>query len=460
MNSKIGVIGLGVMGQNLALNLLEREQAIVAFDVSPMQRDKLSQINTYDGLHLAADYHDFLAKLPSPRMILVLVPAGEPLRQVIDSLIASGIAPEDAVVDCGNSDWQQSFANQQATAGKLQFFTMGISGGAEGARTGPAMMASGEQASWQPWLPLFDRICAKADDGEGCFSYVGTGVSGHFVKMVHNGIEYAVMQLLAEWFDIAQHCDVSGLSFAEQLRHVNDYPILNGYLVEISQHIASLTTSDGQSIVSFIDDKAGQKGTGAWSVRDAASLGVAVPAIQAALNARIMSNQVRREGVVSAASAISVSVESVVSAFASACEAAFIQGLDLIATASEQYQWHIDLPTVVKGWRAGCIIRNQGLNALANRLTTTSISELKLELAECVLAQPALKQVAVAAVSAGVNSDVLYSTLSYASLLNRSRHATALVQAQRDYFGEHGVLWLDGSKGHLADKVGVFQKVK
>ncbi|MEM7426788.1 MAG: NADP-dependent phosphogluconate dehydrogenase [Pseudomonadota bacterium] len=451
---QIGLIGLGVMGRNLALNMRDAGFELIATDAWESARAWRA-----DNVRVVESAAELVGALEAPRLILMMIKAGEPvdaqLRE-LQPLLSAG----DTVIDGGNSLYKDT-NRRDSTYGEegLGFLGLGVSGGAEGARNGPAMMAGGPEAGWKHAEPVLSRLAARAN-GRPCVAWFGAGGAGHFVKMVHNGIEYAVMQAIAETFALLRgpgglaHADIGRL-----LEKLSEGP-LGGYLLEISAEILQTVDPDtGAPIVDVIDDKAGQKGTGAWCAAAGLEYGVPVPAIAAAVGARQVSGAtvLRREAVRTftgdrEAGANGDLAKMAEAALGGSIICALSQGLHLIAKASDQNGWRSNLADAAHVWRAGSIMRMKLLEEAIEAFSASS------PVANLVAAPPVANMLssylldwrnAVAEASqAGVPVPVMMATLAWFDGIRTERLPTALVQAQRDRFGRHGFARTDKDGQH------------
>lgn len=478
--SNIAMIGLGVMGKSLALNLIDHGFDVSGFDVNPVHRDKaiaeaaLVSQKDHKGRFIAlTSLSDLLASLETPRVIALSVPAGEIVDNVIDDLLNAGLAKQDIVIDTGNSLWTDSERREQQYQGKLRFFSTAVSGGEVGARTGPSLMASGEQSAWQYIKPMWLAIAAKVDSnglavgpfesGEACAAYLGPAGAGHYVKMVHNGIEYADMQLICEAYHfMAQALRLSATEIGQIFGQWNQ-GVLNSYLMEISAEI--LQTSDpitNKPLVEVVLDKAGQKGTGLWTAVNALQAGVPAPTIAQAVFARAQSGQkalrLQAEKQLNTPlkqvnfSDVDAILTQLHDALFCAKVTVYAQGFDLLKTTSCTEHWALDYANIAKIWRAGCIIRAHFLQDI------TKAYQNDPELDNLLLAQDFATQieakssgwrstVANAAMS-GVPMPAISSALSYFDSLRCGVLPANLLQAQRDYFGAHGYSRLDDAESN------------
>ncbi|WP_409425347.1 NADP-dependent phosphogluconate dehydrogenase [Pseudoalteromonas sp. RW-H-Ap-1] len=456
---QVALVGLGVMGKNLALNLIEKGITLVAYDKNPHAGEELLSCAKSQGmadrLHIVSDLRDMVRRLEAPRSILLLVPAGELVDAVCNELIEAGVQCSDIIVDCGNSNYKDGINRKLKYQNKFEFATMGISGGAEGARHGPAMMASGSEGGWERVEPWFTKVAASYK-GESCFARVGQSASGHFVKMVHNGIEYALMQLIAEVYQLLRHG--TNRSPKEVAEIFNDWSQgqLNSYLLSISSHILSLENQNNVPLADLIDNKVGAKGTGLWTAQNALELGIAVPSLVAAVQARHLTNACNttaaQEMTYSAQNTtqVDVDLDELKDAFTLASLLAYRQGLALIKGASRTHQWKVDLSKTLQTWRAGCIIRADYLDSVAQGVEF--IDTLEKE-------SLAMRKVTGQAVMTGLAFPVLSATQTYLATLTTPSNGH-LVQAQRDYFGEHGIKTHSGETCHLTDLVDIDAKVR
>jgi len=456
---QVALVGLGVMGKNLALNLIEKGLTLVAYDKNPDAGEELLSCAKSQGmadrLHIVSDLNDMVKRLAAPRSILLLVPAGELVDKVCTELVEAGVECDDIIVDCGNSNYKDGITRKLKYQNKFEFATMGISGGAEGARHGPAMMASGSEGGWERVEPWFEKVAASYK-GDSCFARVGQSASGHFVKMVHNGIEYALMQLIAEMYQLLRLGTKRSPKEVAAIFEQWSEGDLNSYLLSISSHILSLETDSDESLVDLIDNKVGAKGTGLWTAQNALELGIAVPSLVAAVQARHLTNtcdtHAAKEMTYAAKSTteVELDLEELKEAFLLASLLAYRQGLALIKGASRAHQWKVDLSKTLQTWRAGCIIRADYLDNIAQGVEF--IDTLGKEAIS-------LRKITGQAMMTGLAFPVLSSTQTYFATLTTPSNGH-LVQAQRDYFGEHGIKTHGGEVCHLTDLVDIDAKVR
>jgi 6-phosphogluconate dehydrogenase len=460
-----GMIGIGVMGSNLLLNMADSGYAVIGYDLKQERVDKL-EAAAGEGTVVkgTTDISIMVQSLKTPRKIMMLVPAGKPVDDVIDTLLPH-LDAGDIVIDGGNSyfkDTQKRVAYLQPKG--IHFFGMGVSGGESGARFGPSMMPGGDKEAYAYLRPVLEAIAAKAD-GKACVAYVGNGAAGHYVKMVHNGIEYAMMQLISEAYDILKR---SG-GFSNQDLHYTfakwNSGSLQSFLIQITAEIFRTQDSDSTGgkryLVDFILDKAGSKGTGKWTSQEALNIPVPIPTIDAAVAARTLSGY--KELRVQAGelyqpqvSAVSLPAEELAKAVEDALEFCFVmayaQGLSLLAEASKEYNMQIPMADVVTIWKGGCIIRSLLLYRFEKVFTdNTSLPSVLLDEGIATLLkekEAGARKIISLAMQSRIPVAAMSSAISYFDAFCSSRLPINLVQAQRDFFGAHTY--------QRTDKEGVF----
>ena len=447
-----GVIGLAVMGENIALNVERNGFPIAVYNRSREKTDAF-MAHRAPGRNVRAAFslEQFVASLERPRKILVMVQAGKPVDAVIQQLKPL-LQEGDIIIDGGNSWFEDTDRRtQELEPIGLRYIGMGVSGGEEGALNGPSLMPGGTRSSYEYLSPIFNKIAAQVDDGP-CVTYIGPGGSGHYVKMVHNGIEYGDMQLIAEAYDLLKN--VAGLN-AAQLHEVfaqwNTTDELNSFLIEITANIFPYVDPDTNiPLVDLIVDAAGQKGTGRWTVQTALELGVAIPTITAAVNARILSSirdeRIAASKIITRPNAkyggdIAAFVNMVRDALYCSKICSYAQGMALLSTASKTYNWELNLGEMARIWKGGCIIRAGFLNkikkafdenpALPNLLLAPEFKQTILD------RQAAWREVIVTAAKLGIPVPAFSASLDYFDSYRRDRLPQNLTQAQRDYFGAH-----------------------
>jgi 6-phosphogluconate dehydrogenase len=448
--AQFGMVGLAVMGRNLALNVLDHGFRVAGYNRSA---DLLEGAVAESGgrLQPAATLEALVAALERPRRIMLMVKAGDPVDQVMTSLQPL-LEPGDIVVDGGNSWYLDTRRREKAWAGTgLRFCGTGVSGGEEGARHGPSLMPGGAREAYQALAPIFESIAARTDSG-ACVTYVGPDGAGHFVKMVHNGIEYADMQFIAEAYDVLARLggmDPAELSqvFAEWNRGE-----LESFLIEITARVFSVRDPrTGGFLVDQVLDKAGQKGTGRWTAQVALDLGVPIPSIAASIDARVLSSvkdeRVAASRVLRGPQGPAARVDKkelatkVHDALYCAKVVAYAQGMQLIAAGSKEYDWSIDLREMARIWKGGCIIRARFLDTIMKAYEKRpDLPNLLLDdvfRAKVDERQGAWRDVVSLAQRHGIPVAGLASSLGYYDSIRSADLPQNLTQAQRDAFGSH-----------------------
>jgi 6-phosphogluconate dehydrogenase len=450
--ASIGVVGLGVMGRNLVLNIERNGFPVAVFNQTQSKMQAFLEGDAKGKNIVGSDsYLTLIGLLEKPRRILLMVTAGEAVDRVI-AQIKPMLEPGDILIDGGNSYFQDTERRSVAlTAEGLHFVGMGVSGGEEGALWGPSIMPGGTVKAWQALAPVLRKIAAKAEDGEPCVARIGPRGAGHYVKTVHNGIEYADMQLIAEVYDLLNRG--AGLTPAELALVFEEWNQgeLRSYLIEITAAILKRTDPDtGLALVDCILDEAQQKGTGKWTSQNAFDIGAPIPTINAAVESRILSG-LKRERTAAARvirgpqAAFEGSRAELVAAARAALYAgkitAYAQGMSLLRIASNEYQYDLDLGEIARIWRAGCIIRASLLGDITNAFRRDpALTNMLLDPAfrEAVESrQAAWRGVVQTAVGLGIPTLALSSALAYFDAYRSERLPANLTQAQRDYFGAH-----------------------
>jgi 6-phosphogluconate dehydrogenase len=451
-NAQIGVTGLAVMGRNLARNLASRGYAVALHNRTQARTDSLVAEHGMDGTFVpSTSLEGFVASLETPRKIIIMVKAGEPTDAVISELIPL-LDEGDIIVDAGNAHFADTRRRERVLREQgLRYVGTGVSGGEEGALKGPSIMPGGDPAAYAELGPMLEAISAKVD-GEPCCTHVGPDGAGHFVKMVHNGIEYADMQLIAEAYDLLRAG--LGATPAELSAIFADWNAgdLDSFLIEItSQVLARLDPETGQPFVDIVRDAAEQKGTGRWTVQIALDLGTPVSGIAEAVFARSVSGHTDQRSAVraaldGAAGTIEVTdrqqfTDDVRNALYASKIVAYAQGMDMIAAGSLEYGWDINLGDMAKIWRGGCIIRAKLLGRITEAYEADPAlpsllvaAEFDRALSECT---PSWRRVVAAAVTAGIPVPAFSATLAYLDSLRAERLPAALIQGLRDLFGAH-----------------------
>ena len=449
--ANIGVVGLAVMGSNLARNLASREGNTVAIYNRTFSRTQtLMDEHPEAGFVPSEDIKDFVASLEKPRAALIMVQAGKGTDAVIDEL--SELFEEgDIIIDGGNSLFTDTIRREKAAKEKgINFVGTGISGGEEGALKGPSIMPGGSAEAYKKLGPIFESIAAVAE-GEPCVTHVGTDGAGHFVKMIHNGIEYADMQLIAEAYDLIRRgTGATPAEIAEIFTEWNKGE-LESYLIEITAEVLKqVDAATGKPLVDVILDQAGSKGTGVWTVQNALALGIPVSGIAEAVFARALSSKPEqrkaagdlpgptRPWVVEDKKQF---VEDVRRALYASKMIAYSQGFDAIVAGAEEYNWDIKKGNIAKIWRGGCIIRAQFLNRITEAYEENPklVALLTAPYFKAAIegAQESWRTVVAHAAMAGIPTPAFSSSLAYYDGIRAERLPAALVQAQRDFFGAH-----------------------
>ena len=457
--AQIGVTGLAVMGRNLARNFARHGHRVAVHNRSYARTESLVAEAGSEGTFLPAESMvDFVASLEKPRRVLIMVKAGAGTDAVIDELIPL-LEEGDIVIDAGNAHFPDTIRREKRLAELgLHFVGTGVSGGEEGALNGPSIMPGGSRQSYESLGPLLESIAAQVD-GVPCCTYVGPNGAGHFVKMVHNGIEYADMQLIAEAYDLIKRG--TGASAAEigKIFETWNSGDLESFLIEITAEVLGHTDAKtGKAFVDVVLDQAEQKGTGRWTVQNALDLGVPITGIAEATFARALSGSVpQREAARSKlpghAAEWSVQdrdrfVEDVRQALYASKVVAYSQGFDQIAAASAEYDWSIDRGAMARIWRGGCIIRARFLNRITEAYERNP--DLPLLIADDYFADAvgnslaAWRRVVAGAAQNGVPTPAFSSSLAYYDGIRAERLPAALIQGQRDFFGAHTYRRVDG----------------
>ncbi|HET6432004.1 NADP-dependent phosphogluconate dehydrogenase [Dyella sp.] len=462
----IGVVGMAVMGRNLALNIESRGHAVSIYNRSREKTDEV--VADYPDAKLVPTFspQEFVDSLQTPRRILLMVKAGKPTDDTIATLKPL-LDEGDILIDGGNTLFTDTIrrSRELADAG-LHFIGTGVSGGEEGALHGPSIMPGGPRDAYDLVAPILNQIAARAPDGEPCVAYMGPGGAGHYVKMVHNGIEYGDMQLIAESYAVLK--SVLGMSNAELARVYRDWNAgeLDSYLIEITAQIFGKQDADtDKALVDVILDRAAQKGTGKWTSQSALDLGVPLPLITESVFARVLSS-LKDERVAAskqltgpAAKGFSgdrdAFIESVRRALYLSKIVSYAQGFAQLRAASSEYDWNLDYGTIASIWRGGCIIRARFLEditrafhhdpSLANLLLAPAFAKVAQEY------QAALRDVLTTAIHAGVPVPCFASAIAYYDGYRTARLPANLIQAQRDLFGAHTFERVDREGSFHAD---------
>ncbi len=482
----IGFIGLGVMGKNLVLNLADNGYNIAAFDLSNekvqavISQDEVENTTNTPRVYGCSSCTELLSQLKAPHLIVLSVPAGAPVDQICENLIDAGILPDDIIIDTGNSLWIDTVAREKKYQSNFLLFSSAVSGGEVGARFGPSLMPSGSPYAWDRVKPIWEAIAAKVDtttgkpiertqpgqvitDGEPCATYIGPAGAGHYVKMVHNGIEYADMQIICEAYHVLKsglnlNCDEIADIFAEW----NNGP-LDSYLMEISVEVLRHKSSDTNTpLVDLILDKAGQKGTGLWTAMSSLEVGCPAPTIAQAVYARSISSfkelRTQASSLFGSPQQVIVSkeekqqvVEQLHDAMYCAKICAYAQGFQLMKLAAKEHGWTLNFASIAKIWRAGCIIRAAFLQSIAQAYERNEdLENLLLDdffVKELNSRQQNWRKAICYATMQGVPIGALSSSLAYYDSIRSETLPANLLQGQRDYFGAHTFERIDKASG-------------
>jgi 6-phosphogluconate dehydrogenase len=449
--ANIGMVGLAVMGRNLALNIADHGFRVGVWNLEQPVTDKFVADNGSERFVGTKSLAELVAVLERPRRLWVMIKAGKPVDEVLEQLKPL-LEPGDIVIDGGNTHFEET-RRREADLKKLgiNFVGMGVSGGEEGARRGPSLMPGGANDAWVALKPILESMAAKTDSGP-CVTHIGPDGAGHFVKMVHNGIEYGDMQLIAEAYDLlARGVGLTAPQIGEIFTRWNEGPLAS-FLVELTGKVLMVKDKEtGKPLVDLVQDKAGQKGTGKWTAELALDLGVPIPTIGAALDGRGLSSM-KDERVAAAKKIRGVTsgepgddrsnlVDAVHDALLAAKVCSYAQGLQLIRAGSEKYKWNISLKEVARIWKGGCIIRARLLDNIMKALEQTPnlpnllvAEDFEKRLHD---AQPGWRRSIVAAVALGIPVPAMSASLAYFDSYRTARLPQNVTQAQRDAFGAH-----------------------
>ncbi len=447
--AQIGVYGLGTMGSALALNMAEKGIKVA---VTNREADWIGAFVDEAGplaarLHPHENLQDFVAGLKTPRVMLFMIPSGKPMDAMIEE-VAPLLEEGDTIIDGGNADFHDTRRRSKALAERgLHFVGMGVSGGEQGARHGPSMMVGGSEHSWDQLRDVLRAIAARYD-GDPCVDHLGPDGAGHFVKTVHNGIEYADMQVIAEIYGLLHYgCVWSPAQIGALFSSWND-GALKSYLVEITGELLAYTDpATGHPVVDVIKDAAGQKGTGRWTVVEAVRMGQAATMIEAAVGARAWSSEKdtrikAQELLGGARGLLSLDEDTLAEAFMAARVLCYAQGFRVLEAASQEYDWALDYARIAEVWRAGCIIRSVLLDDIAEAFREDLphgqlfLSPRFAEILKRTV--PALRKVVAEAVTGGHAIPALSAALQWYDSMRQGYGTANIIQAQRDFFGYHG----------------------
>ncbi len=459
----IGLIGLAVMGENLVLNMESKGFTVAVYNRTVEKVDKFisgrGKGKNFIGTH---SIDEFVASLRKPRKVMMLVKAGQAVDDLIEQLVPI-LEPGDIIIDGGNSHFPDTNRRTKLVESKgLLYIGTGVSGGEEGALLGPSIMPGGSKAAWPHVKPIFQAIAAKVADGTPCCDWVGEDGAGHFVKMVHNGIEYGDMQLICEAYHLMR--DLLGMSYDEMHTIFKEWNEgeLNSYLIEITRDIMAFKDTDGQPLVEKILDKAGQKGTGKWTVVSALDAGVPLTLISEAVFSRTLSSQ--KEERVEASRILKQSkpdfqvdkkafIKDIHDALYASKIVSYAQGYVLMRTAAKEFGWELNYGGIALMWRGGCIIRSAFLGKIKEAFDHNSgLTNLLLDpffKEKIEKSQQGWRRVVAAAATNGIPVPSFASALAYFDGYRTERLPANLLQAQRDYFGAHTYERTDKPRGEF-----------
>ena len=453
---ELGLIGLGTMGQNLLMNMADSQYAVAGYDKDSSRVDELMEIAKDYKISGKYDMDSFIAVLKKPRVVILLVPAGQIVDSVISEILPY-LEPGDIVIDGGNSHYVDTDRRiSELESHQIQFVGMGISGGAEGARKGPSMMPGGSESSWNRVKSVFEATAATVN-GEPCVAYMGRGSAGHYVKMVHNGIEYGLMELIAEAYDFMKRVLKMTNQEIGQAFNAWNNDRLESYLIEITAEIFKQKDDlESGYLIDVIRDESRQKGTGKWTSQDAMNLQVPVPGIDLAVvmrdlsgyrHERIKASKILRGPDPDAKHPNECTLDDLEKALYFAFLVTYAQGMAQLRKASSEYHYDLDMAAIARIWRGGCIIRAAMLedfrsayeiqpdleNLLLDKRIADSVNEMQDE----------IRKVAKASIDFGVPIMAISNAVAYFDSYRSERLPANLIQAQRDFFGSHTYERLD-----------------
>lgn len=451
----IGVYGLGVMGKNLALNFEDHGFSVSVYNRKAPGEEKIvdnfiSQEGKGKAFFGAGSVKEFCRSITKPRKILIMVKAGPPVDHVIKELHPF-LEPEDILIDGGNSHFEDTERRTLKLADKnIHFVGMGVSGGEEGARNGPSLMPGGNKKAWPDIKPLLEPISAAAFDGSPCCAWIGKAGAGHFVKMVHNGIEYADMQIISEAYHVMKSgLELSTTEISNQFRQWADSS-LSSYLFEITAEILTVTDTDGQPLVDKILDRAGQKGTGKWTAIHALEMGIPLPCISQAVFSRYFSSlknlRVKLSEKIEPPSPLNSlhkkeTLADLEQALVASRMISHAEGFYLISSASNKFGWDINMSAVAKIWQGGCIIRSELLNEIFEAYSNNpDLQHLMLDnyySEKIYKLQSGWRNFLSKTVKLGIPAPSMLACLNEYDSLRSEQLPANIIQAQRDYFGAH-----------------------
>jgi len=450
--AKIGLIGLAVMGANLARNIANKKFPIVVYNRTTEKTDKFIEEFSNKNLEGSKTLKEFVSKIAKPRKIIIMVQAGAAVDSVIKQLTPL-LDKNDLIIDCGNSNYKdtQNRFTQLKEKG-LQFIGCGVSGGEEGALNGPSLMPGGSQQSYKKLEPIFKKIAAKDFNRKPCVTYIGNNGAGHYVKTVHNGIEYAVMQMMAEAYDILRTIyKLKPSEIAKIFEKYNKGPLAS-YLFEIGTEVLNKKDEfkSTKHLIDFILDKAAQKGTGTWTAIDALEHGTALPTITEAVFARLLSSEkekritlskIYKKPKLTKKIPLTTFTKVLESALYAGMLSAYAQGYALIANTAKEEKWDINLSEVSRIWEGGCIIRAEILNFLHKTFKKSKPETHLFEIPEVTKAMkksiPSLRELIAYTALNAIATPSLSTALSYFESITQENLPANFIQGLRDYFGAH-----------------------
>ena len=444
----IGVVGMAVMGSNWSLNMADQGFSVSFYNYTPDLTEKFIHDQPHDGITGYYELSAFVQSLQRPRKIMLMIMAGAPVDSMIDQLLPF-LEQGDIIIDGGNSyfgDTRRRYDRCKEEG--IHFYGMGISGGETGARRGPSIMPGGNKDTYPEIQPIYEAIAAKTTDGKPCCAYIGEDGAGHYVKMVHNGIEYADMQLISEAYLLLKYVGGYTNWQISEIFHQWNQGELKSFLIGIAADIFAEKDPAGGEVVDYIMDAAGQKGTGRWTSIESMKQGVDISMITAACNARVMSNLPGRHKAQEVIQKPALTkqeghafVEAVRKSLYTAKIVAYAQGFSLYRSASETYQWHLDYGRIASIFRAGCIIQAEFLTKITEAYTKNpSLENLIFDeffLDKINTNQGSLRQIVSLAVQVGIPVPAYANALEYLDTYSSPRVGANLIQALRDYFGAH-----------------------
>lgn len=456
----IGLIGLAVMGQNLVLNMIDHGYSVCVYNRSKERLESFVSQNNSALLHGEAFIKDFIFKIKRPRKIILMIKAGNPVDEMVEQLLPF-LEEGDIIIDGGNSFYKDTERRCDYLKNKgIYFLGCGISGGEEGARHGPSIMPGGDNRAWSQIKNIFIDISAKADDGKACCEWIGEGGAGHYVKMVHNGIEYGDIQLICEAYSLMKHVlHLSNNEMSQIFLNWNKKE-LNSYLIEITSKILGFLDEDGSYLIDNILDVAEQKGTGKWTVLSALDLNTPISLIAESVFVRFLSNlkedRVKASKIfinkgINKSSIPDQFINDIFYGLYAAKIMSYAQGFMLMKQASEEFLWNLNYGNIALTWRAGCIIKSAFLNKIYNAFQDNpNLNNLLMDeffIKEVEKSLISLRKVVSTAALYGISIPCFSSALAFFDGFSTDSSSSNLIQALRDYFGSHTYERIDSPRG-------------